>query len=114
MNEPVSIIRVRVCATDQLAPGEAIQVPTAPPIAVFNVDGEFYATDDTCTHEESSLAEGYIDGDQVECSFHFAKFCIRTGEVRSLPATRSLATFPVIVEGSDLFVEVDEGRAPTR
>jgi 3-phenylpropionate/trans-cinnamate dioxygenase ferredoxin component len=110
-NESASTVRVRVCASDELAPGEAIQVPTTPPIAVFNVDGEFYATDDTCTHEESSLADGYIDGDQVECSFHFAKFCIRTGEALSFPATRSLATFPVIVEGGDLFVEVDDTRA---
>ena len=101
--------RVRVCGAADLAPGEAIQVPTVPPIAVFNVDGEFFATADTCTHEESSLADGYIDGDQVECAFHFAKFCIRTGAVKSLPATLSLRTYSVVLDEGDVFVEVADG-----
>jgi len=106
------VVRVRACAADELGPGEAIQVATKPPIAVFNVDGVFYATDDTCTHEEWSLADGYVDGDQVECSSHFAKFCIRTGAVLSLPATKPLRTFSVTVEAGAVMVEVDDGREP--
>jgi 3-phenylpropionate/trans-cinnamate dioxygenase ferredoxin component len=106
------VIRVRACGADELEPGAVIQVATEPPIAVFNVDGEFFATDDTCTHEQSSLADGYVEGDQVECSWHFAKFCIRTGEVLSLPATKSLRTFAVKVEAGEVLVEIDDGRAP--
>jgi 3-phenylpropionate/trans-cinnamate dioxygenase ferredoxin component len=103
----MSVPEIRVCHQDELPPGEAVQVPTTPPVAVFNVAGEFYATDDTCTHEESSLADGYIDGDVVECAFHFAKFCIRTGEVKSPPARSSLKTYPVRVDDTgEVFVSV--------
>ncbi|MDG4834341.1 bifunctional 3-phenylpropionate/cinnamic acid dioxygenase ferredoxin subunit [Solwaraspora sp. WMMD1047] len=84
---------VTACSVDELPPGEVIQVPTTPPIAVYNVDGSFYATDDTCTHEVSSLADGYVDGDVIECAYHFAKFCIRTGSVLSFPATVPLGTY---------------------
>ena len=97
---------VRACAVDEIAPGEAIRLEVDPPVAVFNVDGEFLATADTCTHEESSLADGYIEGDRVECSFHFAKFCLRTGKALTPPATRDLRSYAVKVEGSDVFVEV--------
>lgn len=99
---------LRVCAAGDIAPGEAIKLDVAPPIAVFNVNGELLATADTCTHAESSLAEGYIDGDQVECVFHFAKFCLRTGKALTLPATAPLATYPVRVADGEVFVEIGE------
>jgi 3-phenylpropionate/trans-cinnamate dioxygenase ferredoxin component len=98
---------VRVGDETDIEPGEALRVEVDPPIAVFNVDGEFFATEDTCTHEESSLADGYIDGDVVECSFHFAKFSILTGKVLSLPATQSLRTFPVKVEAGCVYVDTE-------
>lgn len=103
--------RLRVCAVGDLPPGEAMKVETDPPVAVFNVDGEFFATDDTCTHEESSLADGYIDGDQVECSFHFAKFCIRTGAALSFPAVTPLKTLSVVVDDGEVYLVLDDGRA---
>jgi len=83
---------VRACAASDVADGEAVVVERAPlpPIAVFNIDGEFFATDDTCTHDSYSLADGYIDGAVVECPLHMAKFDIRTGKVLSLPANRDL------------------------
>ena len=99
---------LRACAAADLPPGEAIKVETTPPVAVFNVDGEFFATADTCSHDESSLSDGYIDDDIVECAYHFAKFCIRTGAVLSLPATRPLRSYAVKVEDGDVFVEVDD------
>ena len=95
-----------MCAVEELAPGQARRVDVEPPIAVFNVAGEFFATDDTCTHAKASLAEGYIDGDQVECPLHFAKFCVRTGRALSLPAKRPLRTHDVVVEDGVVFVEV--------
>lgn len=79
-----------------------------PPVAIFNIDGQLYATADTCTHDASSLADGYIDGDVVECAWHFAKFCIRTGEVLSLPATVSLRTYPVKILDEDVLVDVPD------
>lgn len=98
----------RACAVADVPVGEAAVVSRcpAPPIAVFNVDGDFYATDDTCTHEDYSLADGYIDDDVVECPLHMAKFSIRTGKVLSLPATEDLATYAVKVEDGSVFVDV--------
>ena len=77
-----------------------------PPIAVFHVDGSFYAIDDTCTHETYSLAEGYIEGAAVECALHFAKFDLRTGEALCSPALVGLRTYPVKAEGDEVFVDV--------
>lgn len=100
---------VRVCGVDDIAPGEATKLDVVPPIAIFNVDGELFATADMCTHAESSLSEGYMDGDQVECVFHFAKFCVRTGKALTLPATHPLQTFPVRVSDGEVQVDVGGG-----
>jgi nitrite reductase/ring-hydroxylating ferredoxin subunit len=91
-----------------LADGEAVVVERddGPPVAVFRVDDEFFAVDDTCTHDNYSLADGYIDGPIVECPLHMAKFDVRTGKVLCLPATRDLAAYPVKVEAGVVFVEV--------
>ena len=88
--------------------GEAVVLERAPepPIAVFNVGGEFYAIDDTCTHEEYSLADGYIDGNIVECPLHMARFDICTGKALSLPATAHLGCYAVKVEDGLVYVEL--------
>jgi nitrite reductase/ring-hydroxylating ferredoxin subunit len=104
---------IRACDLDALAEGEAVLVPCTPPVAVFNVDGELYAVDDTCTHDQYSLSDSYIDDDVVECALHMAKFNIRTGKVLSLPATRDLRTYPVKVAGGVVFVECDEDGGAT-
>jgi nitrite reductase/ring-hydroxylating ferredoxin subunit len=98
---------IRACETSALDDGEAVVVerPDGPPIAVFAVDGEYYAVDDTCTHDSYSLADGYIDGPIVECPLHMAKFDVRTGKVLCLPATRDLESFAVKVEDGVIFVE---------
>jgi nitrite reductase/ring-hydroxylating ferredoxin subunit len=75
-------------------------------IALCNVDGEFFAIDDVCTHAYASLADGYIEGDQVECPLHGACFDIRTGKVKSAPASVDLKTYPVKVEGDRIKVGV--------
>jgi 3-phenylpropionate/trans-cinnamate dioxygenase ferredoxin subunit len=98
---------LRACTVDELDDGDAVKLDVEPPIAVFNVDGEYFALDDTCTHDKSSLADGYVDGDQVECAWHFAKFCIRTGTVLTPPATVSVGTYDVKVDGNQVLVHVD-------
>jgi 3-phenylpropionate/trans-cinnamate dioxygenase ferredoxin component len=99
---------VRACDIADIADGEAMQLNTEPVIALFNVDGEYFAIDDTCTHDHSSLAEGYIEGDQVECSWHFAKFSLKTGDVLSPPAVEPVRAYKVRVSGSDVLVEVPD------
>lgn len=97
---------------DDIDDGEVRQVPTDPPIAIYNVDGEFFATQDICTHAESSLAEGYLEDDVVECAWHMARFCVRTGKALSLPATADLATYPTRVVDGTVLVEIDEDLTP--
>ena len=64
-------------------------------IAVFNIDGEYYAIEDVCTHDGGDLVSGCVRGDTVECPRHGAVFSIRTGEVLAPPAYEAVATFPV-------------------
>ena len=75
-------------------------------VAVCNVDGEFYAIDDVCTHDEGSLDQGDLDGFEIECPRHMARFDVRTGEVKALPAVMPIDTFSVRVEGDDIELDV--------
>lgn len=80
-------------------------------IALFHVGENFYAVDDTCTHEEASLSEGtlYLDEDepQVECPKHGAIFEISTGQVLSLPAVKSVRGYDTKVEGDTVLVSTE-------
>jgi nitrite reductase/ring-hydroxylating ferredoxin subunit len=97
----------KVCRADQIADGAALQIEGENPLAVFRVGEEFFATDDTCTHAKFSLAEGYVEGDEVVCALHEARFCLRTGRVLTPPATVPLRTYPVRVEGGEVFIEFE-------
>jgi 3-phenylpropionate/trans-cinnamate dioxygenase ferredoxin subunit len=96
----------RVCAMTDLPLGEATTLDIVPPIAVFHAEGAFYAIDDTCTHDTYSLADGYIEGTQVECSLHLARFDLKTGAVLCLPAKVGVRTYPVKTENDQVFVDV--------
>jgi len=76
------------------------------PILVANVDGEFYAVQDTCSHDKWLLSDGDLEGDVVECTLHWAKFSVRTGEVKALPACLPLRTFDVTIDGDDVLVDL--------
>jgi 3-phenylpropionate/trans-cinnamate dioxygenase ferredoxin subunit len=73
-------------------------------IALCNVDGQFFAIDDLCTHDGGPLDQGELDGDVIECPRHGARFDVRTGKVLALPAVKTLNTYPVEVEGSEIRV----------
>lgn len=76
-------------------------------IAIANVDGEFFAVDDSCTHQQCSLGtSGFLDGSAIICSCHGAQFDVATGEALSLPATVDLQTYETTIEGSDVMVAV--------
>lgn len=99
----------RVCKVDELKPGDGIRVEVGDtPIAIFNVGGEFFAVDDTCSHALASLAEGLVEEDihAVECPKHGSLFDLRTGTPRGLPATKPVATHTVIVKDDEIYVEV--------
>ena len=100
--------RLDLCSADEVAPGNAIKVETGDlALAVYNVDGEYFVTDDLCTHGPGSLSEGYIDGDVVECNFHNGQFNIKTGEVVSPPCMVPIKTYKTMVEDGRVFIETD-------
>lgn len=68
-------------------------------VAVFNLDGTCYAIEDLCTHDGGLLTGGAVEGDEVVCPRHGARFCIRTGKVLAPPAYEDVAVFAVRVEG---------------
>jgi nitrite reductase/ring-hydroxylating ferredoxin subunit len=100
--------RVELCEADAVAPGNALKVEAAGlTVAVFNIEGEYFVTDDNCTHGPGSLSEGFIDGDVIECNFHNGQFNIKTGEVVSPPCMVPVKTYPAVVENGKVFIEVD-------
>ena len=95
---------IRACAVGDLPEGEALRLDTEPAIAVFHAEGSFYAIDDTCTHQDASLADGYLEGCSVECPLHASCFDLRTGAPAGLPATRPVRTHEVLIDGGYVYV----------
>jgi len=101
--------RIDLCSTADVAPGNAIKVEAGDlTLAVYNVDGEFFVTDDACTHGPGSLSEGYIDGDVVECNFHNGQFNIKTGEVVAPPCMIPVKTYRVVLENGRVMIDRDQ------
>jgi nitrite reductase/ring-hydroxylating ferredoxin subunit len=98
--------RIDLCAADDVPAGEALKVETAGlALAVFNVDGAFFVTDDACTHGPGSLSEGYLDGHVIECDFHNGAFDVRTGEVVAPPCMIPVKTYKAVVEDGRVLIE---------
>jgi 3-phenylpropionate/trans-cinnamate dioxygenase ferredoxin subunit len=94
-----------IARADELGPGEWRTADLdGTRIAVFNLDGKYYAIADVCTHDAGQLTGGTIDGDVIVCPRHGARFCIRTGEALSAPAFEPTDTFPVRIEGGEVQV----------
>jgi 3-phenylpropionate/trans-cinnamate dioxygenase ferredoxin subunit len=100
---------VKACKIDQLKLGEALRLNLTPPIAIYRLNDGFYATEDTCSHAQSSLSAGDIDLEEctVECPYHASLFDIRTGHALSLPASKPVKTFPITIEGGEVFVMLE-------
>lgn len=73
-------------------------------IAVYRLEGTYYAIDDICTHDGGPLAEGEVEGDQVICPRHGARFSIKTGAALSYPAITPVESYPVRVDGEELYI----------
>jgi 3-phenylpropionate/trans-cinnamate dioxygenase ferredoxin subunit len=83
-----------------------VEVDGVPVCLVHAEDGNFYALNDVCTHEDYSLSEGELWDMSVECPRHGSRFDLRTGKVTGLPAVIPATTYPVTVENGDVFVDV--------
>ena len=99
--------RLELCDAAAVAPGTALKVEIEDlTLAVFNLGGEFFVTDDQCTHGPGSLSEGYIEDDVVECNFHNGQFNIRSGEVVAPPCMVPVKTYPAAVVEGKVTIEV--------
>jgi 3-phenylpropionate/trans-cinnamate dioxygenase ferredoxin component len=100
---------VDVAAENEIPPGawRTIDVDGTD-VAVFNLDGAYYAIEDVCTHDGGVLTGGEVNGDVIVCPRHGARFSIRTGEVLAPPAYEDVPTFPVRIEGG--IVQVRDAR----
>ncbi len=98
---------LKVAKSSQLPPGGAICVNVkGHQIALFNVDGSYYAIDDTCPHSGGSLSEGDVEGRQIVCPLHGATFDLADGTVLTPPADENVVSYRVEVDGDDVKVEI--------
>jgi 3-phenylpropionate/trans-cinnamate dioxygenase ferredoxin component len=88
-------------------PGKVKYIEAGPEVlALCNVDGEYHAIEDVCTHDGGPLDQGELDGAEIECPRHGGRFDVCTGRATCFPAVMPVKTFPVKVEGDDILVEV--------
>ena len=94
---------IDVCAASALADNENVIVDVdGTEVAIFKIDGQFFAIEDVCTHDGAEIASGELEGDEIICPRHGARFCVKTGAVKCAPAYEDVDTFPVRVEGGQL------------
>jgi 3-phenylpropionate/trans-cinnamate dioxygenase ferredoxin component len=100
---------VRVGKVSEVPPGRAEVFDVEERrIAVYRLEEGFFAIDDICTHDGGPLAEGEVEGDQVICPRHGARFSIKTGAALTFPAITPVETYPVRVDGEELFVGISD------
>jgi ethylbenzene dioxygenase ferredoxin component len=103
---------VRVCAQTDIAPETVTAFEAGDRrLAVYRIGGKLYVTDDECTHASASLADGMLDGDVIECAVHMGSFHVPTGAVRSPPCAVALRTYKVLLQGDDIFIDLDRDAA---
>src|SRR5262249_10915623 len=98
---------VKVASAAEITPGSGKLVEVeGKRIAVFNVGGRYYATDDTCPHRGGPLSEGVLQDDVVTCPWHGSKFNVTTGAVLSPPAQSGVTHYPLRESGGELSIEL--------
>ena len=102
--------KTELILSSELKENEVLQVELTgrPPIALYNLGGQFFATDDTCTHGNASLSEGEIEEGKIYCPFHDGAFDIRTGQAAGAPCSSPVQTYTLQLEGDKIFVLLDE------
>ncbi|MCI0399783.1 MAG: non-heme iron oxygenase ferredoxin subunit [Gammaproteobacteria bacterium] len=98
---------VKVAKTNDIGPGQSKLVEVGDKqIALFNVNGSFYAIDDTCSHQGGPLSEGELDDIKVTCPWHGAIFDVTTGDSLGPPAPTNVTSYKVRIKGADVEIEV--------
>jgi len=100
---------IPVCRLADLPRGEAFRLDIDPPVSVFHTDdGEVLAIDDTCTHQDASLVDGWLEGCEIECPLHASRFDLRTGAVDAPPAKLPVRTHAVVIVDGVINVVLDD------
>ncbi len=91
---------INVAPAESFVSGEKFlfDLDEATRVIIVKLDNDFYAIEDLCTHDHVPLEEGEIEGDEIICPYHGARFCLKTGEVKAPPAYENITSFPVRVE----------------
>ena len=99
---------VKAAERGKLTEGEVLGVIVAgKEIALYDLGGSLYATDDVCTHAYAKLSDGWLDRDEIECPLHAGRFDPKTGKATAPPCTEDLKTYPVRIVGDDIQVKLD-------
>ena len=105
----MSETKIKVAEVSDIPVGEArVYEVDDIPIAICNVDGNFYAIENLCTHDDGPLGDGVLYGTEIECPRHGARFDVTSGEVRKQPAYAPVRTFPLHIENGAIFVDVSD------
>lgn len=103
---------IKVAATSDVEVDDVIAVKSGDrEIAIYNVDGEYYATSNICTHQEARLSEGFVIDGVIECPLHQGRFRISDGKPKGPPVHIPLCTYPIKVDGGDLYVLLEKSAA---
>jgi 3-phenylpropionate/trans-cinnamate dioxygenase ferredoxin subunit len=106
------VTRYRIATSGDLGPGQVARIvigETA--LCLAHVEGlGYFAVDDRCTHEDTELSDGDLDGVEIECPLHGSRFDVTTGAVRGLPAVMPARTHTIEIEGTDIFVVLEPPR----
>ncbi len=98
---------IKIAEVNDVPPGQAAAFTVeGQRIALFNVEGTFYAIGDTCTHRGGPLSEGQVNGTTVTCPWHGADFDLKTGAVMRPPARQVVPSYRVVIEGGDVKIEL--------
>ena len=98
----------KIASAEEVPPGEVKQYRVEDrPVALCNVNGEFHALEDICTHQFAYLSEGGLEGDKIKCPLHGASFDVNTGQPKSLPAVKPVPIHEVKVEDGNVYVAMN-------
>lgn len=100
---------IELCAKADVPDGEVIKIENGDlELAVYHVDGDFYVTDNACTHGPGEMSEGYLEGHVIECDFHQGQFDIRDGKVVAPPCIVELKTYKVVPHDTSVVIEASD------
>jgi naphthalene 1,2-dioxygenase system ferredoxin subunit len=98
---------VKAAASGEVAEGEVIGVVLGGrDIAIFNIDGTLYATDNVCTHAYARLSDGWLDRDEIECPLHAGRFDVKSGAATAPPCVDPIKTYPVRLAGGEIQIKL--------